>query len=222
MSHTTKPWIPATLSALALAVAACSEAPERQAPGASAAGTAAVPAAPAQVSATPDPTAATMEHAEDPSEVSADVIDRDGNRVGSLVLQPLENGVRLDLHVEGLQPGPHAVHFHTTGRCATPDFASAGQHYDPADADHGMTDTDSDFADQDHHAGDMLNQTADDNGQLDALLTNRSVTLNGPENALLDDDGAALIVHAQGDDYETQPAGDAGARVACAEIVSTT
>ena len=128
--------------------------------------------------------------------------------------------MRLDLHVEGLEPGTHAVHIHAIGRCDPPDFASAGGHYDPADAEHGMPDADTDMNDPDHHAGDMLNQTVNDNGMLDALLFNQRVTVAAGPNALLDQDGSALVIHARGDDYESQPAGAAGDRVACAPITA--
>jgi Cu-Zn family superoxide dismutase len=112
------------------------------------------------------------------------------------------------------------VHIHAVGRCDPPDFASAGGHYDPADAEHGMPDADTDMNDPDHHAGDMLNQTVNDNGMLDALLFNQSVTVAAGPNALLDQDGSALVIHARGDDYESQPAGAAGDRVACAPITA--
>ncbi|MFW6093997.1 MAG: superoxide dismutase family protein [Pseudomonadota bacterium] len=162
--------------------------------------------------------AATEDPRDAPEEVSATVIDREGNAVGSLVIHPRRQGVRLDLQVSGLQPGTHAVHFHETGRCETPDFASAGGHYNPAEADHGMPDADEEMNDQDHHAGDMLNQTVDDTGELNVQMFNQTVTLRG-ENALLDEDGSALVIHADADDYQSQPAGNAGERVACAEIV---
>lgn len=152
-----------------------------------------------------------------PPELNATVIGSDGSEIGSLIVHPLRQGVRLDLHVEGLEPGEHAVHIHETGICTPPDFTSAGGHYDPAGARHGMPDADEDMSDPDHHAGDMLNQTVDDNGMLDAQVVNQSVTI-ADENPLLDHDGSALVIHAGPDDYESQPAGAAGPRVACAAI----
>jgi Cu-Zn family superoxide dismutase len=157
--------------------------------------------------------------AERPDRVETTVIGTDGNEIGSLSIEPLEQGgVELTLHVEGLQPGEHAVHFHSHGRCDPPDFTSAGGHYNPADARHGMPDADADMQDPDHHAGDMLNQTADDQGTIDSLIVNRSVTLRDGPNRLLDEDGTAFIIHAQPDDYESQPSGNAGPRVGCAVI----
>jgi superoxide dismutase, Cu-Zn family len=156
-----------------------------------------------------------------PEQVVTTLINRNGDEIGSLIIHPLRNGVRLDLHVEGLRPGPHAVHFHERGSCVPPDFESAGAHFDPAESGrHGLPDADEDWNDPDHHAGDMLNQTVNDLGMLDSLIINQSVTIAGPQNSLLDDDGSALVIHERADDFETQPAGAAGARVACAEINS--
>lgn len=153
--------------------------------------------------------------------VETTLIDREGQEIGTLSLEPVEQGVRLAMHVEGLSPGPHAVHFHQQGRCDPPDFQSAGGHFNPAGARHGMPDNDEDPSDPDHHAGDMLNQDVNDNEILDTVMVNSSVTLSrGQENSLLEGDGTALIIHADPDDYESQPSGDAGDRVACAPITS--
>jgi Cu-Zn family superoxide dismutase len=67
----------------------------------------------------------------------------------------------------------------------------------------------------------MLNQTVNDDGELDVQLTNHTVTIDGPDNALLDQDGTALVIHAGADDYQSQPAGDSGDPVACATIKAT-
>ncbi len=154
-----------------------------------------------------------------PARVQTTIIGRDGRIIGSLSIEPSEqSGVIATVHVEGLEPGTHAVHFHERGRCDPPDFESAGGHFNPAGAPHGMPDADSDMNDPDHHAGDMLNQTADDLGTMDQIVINRSVNLDSGPNRLLDEDGSAFIIHAGADDYESQPAGNSGARVACAVI----
>lgn len=153
-----------------------------------------------------------------PEQVTTTLIGTGGDKIGSVIIHPLRTGVRIDLHAEGLEPGLHAVHFHETGRCVPPDFTSAGGHYNPTGAKHGMPDSDEQMDEQDHHAGDMLNQTVNDIGMMDVQIVNRTVTLNGPLNPLVDEDGSALVIHAQEDDYSTQPAGNAGPRVACAEI----
>ncbi len=149
--------------------------------------------------------------------VHSTLINREGKEIGMVSIQPIEHGVRVSVHAEDLTPGSHAVHFHEHGKCDPPDFQSAGGHYNPTGAKHGMPDMDEDFNDKDHHAGDLLNQNVDKNGVMDAVMVDDTVTLNGT-NALLDQDGSALIIHAKPDDYQSQPSGNAGERVACAVI----
>jgi superoxide dismutase, Cu-Zn family len=151
--------------------------------------------------------------------IEAPVIDSGGNVIGSVMVQQLkEDGVRVELLVEGLEPGLRAVHFHEHPRCDPPDFDSAGGHYDPTDAQHGMPRPGSNTGTRDHHAGDMFNQRVDERGTMDRTLINWSVNLDRGSNRLLADGGSSLVIHERADDYETQPAGDAGARVACAVI----
>lgn len=155
--------------------------------------------------------------------VETTVINSNGESIGTLSIEPLRQGVRLAMHVEGLAPGTHAVHIHEHGVCEPPDFKSAGGHFNPADAQHGMPDIDEDFDDPDHHAGDMLNQKVNDQELLDTVFINDSVTLSGGQpNSLIEGDGTALVIHARADDYESQPSGAAGDRVACAPITSNT
>lgn len=152
------------------------------------------------------------------SRLEAPLVGTGGEVVGAVSVEQLEgDGVRVWLYAEGLEPGPHAVHFHETGVCEPPDFASAGGHFDPAGARHGKPGT-GDLGTTEHHAGDMLNQRADERGIIDATLINRTVNLDRGRHQLLDNDGTALVIHAQPDDYQTQPAGDAGERIACAVI----
>lgn len=130
---------------------------------------------------------------------------------GRLVLVQEDVGVRIRGEVTGLQPDrEHAFHVHETGDCSAPDAASAGAHFNPFEQPHGNPAT------EPHHAGDMLNLRANSQGvaQVDVLST--SLTLGGTErtNAL----GKALIVHANPDDYRSQPAGNAGDRLACGVI----
>lgn len=149
--------------------------------------------------------------------VEAPVIGREGEVIGSVLVEQLDgDGVRVSLHVEGLEPGPRAVHFHEHPRCDAPDFESAGGHFNPAGARHGEPRL-GEVQTQDHHAGDMPNQLVDAQGVMHQTLENGSVNLDRGASRLLDG-GAALAVHAQADDYETQPSGAAGPRVACAVI----
>lgn len=130
---------------------------------------------------------------------------------GRLALVPTSGGVRITGVIGGLAPRQVAAfHVHERGDCSAVDASSAGGHFNPAGAPHGRAGS------GEHHAGDMDNLQADHEGvaQVDVLL--RQVTLGG--GAANDISGKALVVHARPDDYRSQPAGNAGARVACGVI----
>lgn len=154
-----------------------------------------------------------------PEELEVDVMGESGRTIGSLRVTPTaDGGTRFRVDVAGLTRGAHAVHIHSRARCEAPGFWTAGGHYDPAGSRHGKPDGDRDFDDPDHHAGDMRNQTVGDDGRLDVEIVNESVSLLEGANRLLDEDGSAFVIYAGADDYETQPSGNAGRRVACAAL----
>src|SRR5699024_7499207 len=100
-----------------------------------------------------------------------------------------------------------------SGACETPDFESAGDHYNPTDANHGFDDPDG------PHAGDLENIEVSEDGTVSAERTADMVTLEeGQDNTLFTEDGTALVIHSEADDYESQPSGDAGDRIACGVI----
>ena len=121
------------------------------------------------------------------------------------------NYARILSHIGGLQPGSsHGFHIHEKGDCSAADGSSAGGHFNPAAQPHGRAGHGA------HHAGDADNLVADANGvaRVDAHVD--GVTLGG--GAANDIAGRAIVVHAAADDYSSQPAGNAGARVACGVI----
>ena len=133
---------------------------------------------------------------------------------GELSLTPETGMLRLTGRLSGLTPGAtHAFHIHEIGDCSHPAAESAGPHFNPAGQPHGNRDTGP------HHAGDMPNVVADALGQAEVNLTLADLELgtNGPRDVL----GRAIIVHEQADDYSSQPAGNAGARIACGVIGRT-
>lgn len=207
------------LVAGACALPACERAEDPAGSAAKAGGVGTQDLAAAEGARAPEGTAAAVDPPVErpPERIRSSVIGRSGARIGEVLVRPRPQGVVFDLRVEGLEPGAHAVHVHHRGACEAPDFRSAGGHYDPAGARHGRPDGDPDLDDPAHHAGDMPNHTVDGSGVLEAEIRNRTVTLGG-ENALLDGDGSALVVHAGADDYTSQPSGAAGRRVACAEL----
>ena len=147
-----------------------------------------------------------------PLTAAATVKGADGADHGTATLTETPAGVLIEAELTGLPPGVHGFHFHETGECEPP-FESAGGHYNPTMSDHGFT------VEGGPHAGDMPNIHVPDTGALTIEVLNASVTLEeGAPETLFDDNGTALMIHAGADDYESQPAGDAGDRIACGVV----
>ncbi|WP_454832784.1 superoxide dismutase family protein [Pseudoxanthomonas wuyuanensis] len=183
----------ALIAAAALFVTACSTAPEKP------------PAA-----ATPEiPTTSTA------GEAVANLASASGSLVsGKVKLVPMGRGVHITGEVGGLPAGSsHGFHVHEKGDCSAADASSAGGHFNPFNTAHGKAETGA------HHAGDMDNIVADAEGVARIDVHVSGVTLGG--GAVNDIASRALIVHAVADDYASQPAGNAGARVACGLITVT-
>jgi superoxide dismutase, Cu-Zn family len=149
-----------------------------------------------------------------PATARAELIDRDGNRTGEVLLtQTPHHGVLLRIEAWGLEPGVHAIHIHEAGRCDAPDFESAGGHFNPTAAGHGA------LHPQGMHVGDLVNLHVPADGRVVAERHAPRATLEaGAATSLLDGAGTAIVIHAAADDYLSQPAGDAGPRVACGVI----
>jgi superoxide dismutase, Cu-Zn family len=137
--------------------------------------------------------------------------DKDGKEVGKAELTNTPSGVLIRLTLDGVRPGTHAFHIHAVGKCEPPDFKSAGGHFNPDGTKHGL------MNEEGPHAGDMPNLHVPDSGKLTVEVLNEMVTLDA-EPALLDQDGSALVIHAGADDYRSDPAGNAGDRIACGVI----
>jgi Cu-Zn family superoxide dismutase len=142
--------------------------------------------------------------------------DGSGNEVGTAKFTGVDDGVMVSVSVSGLAPGFHGFHVHTIGDCTGPSFTSAGGHYNPDSTTHR------------HHAGDLPVLLVNEDGSAEAKFVTDRFTL-----AELDDEnGSALIIHANPDNYANIPTdrydpdpdsttlatGDAGARVACGVI----
>lgn len=147
-----------------------------------------------------------------PETAVASFVDADGEAAGTAELSALPGGgVLIRIEVGGLpEEAWVAFHVHETGSCdAATDHESAGGHFNPGDKDHGY------LAANGPHAGDMPNQYVPEGGTLRAEVFNPAVTLAEGDAGIR---GRALMIHAKADDYESQPSGDAGDRLACAVI----
>ena len=145
----------------------------------------------------------------------ADLKNKDGRTVGIATFRERPGGVVVNVEVNGLVSGLHAVHVHAVGKCEVPAFTSAGGHFNPAQRKHGLKNPDG------PHAGDLPNMyvAKDGSGRFEALTD--QITLKAGERAsVFDSDGSALVIHAGVDDYMTDPTGNAGDRVACGVIAT--
>lgn len=144
----------------------------------------------------------------------ASLVNNDGNETGEVTLTQAEDGVLVHVSAKGLPAGSRGFHIHETGNC-TPmaSFTDAGSHLNTDDNAHGFLHKDG------HHAGDMPNLIVKKDGTVEAEIYNSAVSLiEGEEGYLLDADGSAVVIHADADDYNSQTTGNAGDRIACAEI----
>jgi len=127
-----------------------------------------------------------------------------GQSVGTATLSSAKDGgVSVALDLKNLTPGRHALHFHQTASCEGPAFTSAGGHYNPENKKHGLQNPEG------PHAGDMNNFTVLKDGTARTTVVAPHMKMGV---------AAALVVHAGVDDLKTDPAGNAGDRVACGVV----
>ena len=144
-----------------------------------------------------------------PAAANAEVRDVSGRLVARSVATTAGAGVRIRVEAAGLRPGTYGAHVHSIGRCDPPAFESAGPHWNPTSRAHGRDNP------QGQHLGDLPNLVVGTEGSGSFEFTIPSAEVAGGQLPMLDADGAAIVIHAQADDYRTDPSGNSGGRIAC-------
>ncbi len=152
-------------------------------------------------------------HAQDSSKnAKAELFNAKNEKVGSATLTETSEGVKIALEVSNLPPGGHGFHIHDVGKCDPPDFKTAGGHLNPHGKKHGLKNPDG------PHAGDLQNLEVGADGTAKVDVHQAGVTLGEGKTSLFHPGGTAIVIHASPDDGMTDPAGNAGARIACGVI----
>lgn len=129
------------------------------------------------------------------------------------IVRMVQEGDRVVVRarVSGLAPNrEHGFHVHEKGDCTARDASSAGEHLNPHGKAHGAPTTD-------HHAGDLPSLKADAAGVAATSFEVKGTLLGTGAGDFI---GKALVVHADPDDYMSQPSGNSGKRIACGVIAT--
>ncbi len=148
--------------------------------------------------------------------VKVELKDAAGASVGTATISEAKaGGVSIALNLKGLPAGEHAVHIHQNAKCEAPGFTTAGGHFNPDGKQHGIDNP------MGPHAGDMPNFTVKPDGTAKVTVIDPRVNMNAATDthSIFANGGTALMIHAAADDMKSDPAGNAGARIACGVIL---
>lgn len=156
------------------------------------------------------------------TKASATIVNTSGTAIGwARFVEDATGIVHVNVHVKGLTPGLHGIHFHRKALCDSafsPSFMNSGGHHNPGLAKHGLESADG------PHAGDLPNLVVNDDGVGHLDTTTDRVTLTASPTTLFDttvnEIGSSIMIHAASDDQLTDPTGGSGGRVACGVIVA--
>ena len=137
-----------------------------------------------------------------------------GTKIGTAKIKSTAGGVKVDVKVSQLTSGEHGIHIHNVGKCEGPAFTTAGGHFNPTSAHHGVNNTETPHP----HVGDLANLNVGQNGKASASFTVSGATLEDGATSLFHEGGTSLVIHAKADDLKSDPSGNSGDRIACGVI----